>query len=181
MTDVCLLLDCILDEHFTDLYFIIHDHSPAHSRISNRNRYLVKIVETVSHHNATTLNEIKFSLANCVKLPKPAEAPLARSFAAFTALIKLELFFDCALESDCIQFYMYLGSSCPNLKHLKLDKFSFGRKQKLALVLGPNAQLIHQSVIKKLRGPNGTLHRLYCSPKNSVSYVSLSGEFCFLG
>jgi len=113
-----------------------------------------------------------------VKLPKPAEAPLARSFAAFTALIKLELFFDCALESDCIQFYMYLGSSYdsyPNLKHLRLDKFSFERKQKLALVLGHNAQLVHQSVIKKLRGPNGNMHRLLF-PKELVSPMCRSLE-----
>jgi len=175
--DFCLLLDCILDKQFTEFHFCRHHICDEGSP---NNFYPLKIVETVSRHCAESMADISFALhdddKNSLKLPKSIEAPWARSFASLTALTKMDIYGVSTEESDCIQFFSHLGSSCPNLKQLELNSFPFGRKQQLALVLGDKAQqvipLIHSHSNRQAgnnkqmhRGAKSKLHRLQFAEK----------------
>ena len=192
--DFCLLLDCILDKQFTEFHFFRHhicDEAEA-ANDSPNNFYPLNIVETVSRHCAESMADITFSLRdddkNSLKLPKSIEAPWARSFASLTALTKMDIYgVSITEESDCIQFFTHLGSSCPNLKQLELKSFPFGRKQQLALVLGDKAQqviplLIHSHSNRQAgnnkqmhRGAKSKLHRLQF-PEKYVTRICRSLE-----
>jgi hypothetical protein len=117
------------------------------------NFYPLQVVETVSKC-CPSLKEISFTIET-PQLPRSAEALWAKSFAGFKNLLKLKI--DWFTPSKCIHFFTHLGSSCPNLKVLKLRKLPFQLDQQFALVLGLKAALLSPFVKEMVLQPNGAL------------------------
>ena len=95
-----------------------------------------------------SLQEISFVLET-PQLPRSAEALWAKSFAGLKKLVTLKLSWSSPFK--LVPFFTHLGSSCPNLKQLKMRELFFGLHQQLALVLGPKAELLPHSVKEEMQ------------------------------
>ena len=178
--DLCLFLNCILNNSFSVLDFEkdhLHQSSilPLDDHCSP-----ITIVNTAAQW-CPSLRKIAFVIEHSELPLKSWEAQWIQSFAQFKFLAKLELTW--LSSSDCIQFFTHLGSSCPNLKHLKLKQLPFQLDQQLALVLGKQAALIPLSVKEDLWRSEGHLHLLSFAKEfdlapmcQSLEYLSVSSE-----
>ena len=135
--DLCQFLSCILDSSFISLEFGQHN-LPTVLFGKEGHFYPIEVVETVSRL-CPNLQDISFTITT-PQLPKSAEALWSRSFANLKCLIKLKI--DWTTPSSCIPFFTHLGTSCSNLKQLKIRTLPFRLEQQLALVLGMKAKLI---------------------------------------
>ena len=108
------------------------------------NFYPIQVVETVAKC-CPSLQEISFVLET-PQLPRSAEALWAKSFAGLKKLVTLKLSWSSPFK--LVPFFTHLGSSCPNLKQLKMRELFFGLHQQLALVLGPKAELLPHPLIR---------------------------------
>ena len=70
---------------------------------------------------------------------------------------------------DCLPFYRALGNACPQLTVLELSNFSFGTLEFLALFLGPQLDLVLQSLLIDLGDPS-----LHCISCNNLSRFEIS-------
>ena len=149
--DLCQFLSCILDSSFISLEFGQHN-LPTVLFGKEGHFYPIEVVETVSRL-CPNLQDISFTITT-PQLPKSAEALWSRSFANLKCLAKLKI--DWTTPSSCIPFFTHLGTSCSNLKQLKIRTLPFRLEQQLALVLAKkNKQLIY--IKKKSKQKRGLL------------------------
>ena len=118
--DLCQFLSCILDSSFISLEFGQHNR-PTVLFGKEGHFYPIEVVETVSRL-CPNLQDISFTITT-PQLPKSAEALWSRSFANLKCLAKLKI--DWTTPSSCIPFFTHLGTSCSNLKQLKIRTLPF--------------------------------------------------------
>jgi len=173
--DLSLFLNCILNDSFSVLDFE-KDHLHHHPSTLSLGDHCspITIVNTAAQW-CPSLHKISFVIEPSELPLRSWEAQWIKSLAQFKILAKLELTW--LSTSDCIQFFTHLGSSCPNLKHLKLKQLPFQLNQQLALVLGKQAALIPLSAREELWRPDGILHILLFAEEFFLTPMCKSLEY----
>ena len=161
--DLCLFLDCILDDSFSNLSFFKDCFHSTPPQEEGDQFYPIKLVETISRR-CPSVKEIVFYGVEW-ESSRSSKALWAQALGSLKNLTKLDIG-SWSTKSDNMQFFSYLGSSCPNLKYLELDKWPFQLDQQFALVLGPKAKFIPLPVKKKMMGLRSYLHLLHFSDQD---------------
>ena len=142
LPDLCLFLNCILDNSFEELDFI-HPMAP-----DNQDSYPIKLMEIITQR-CPLLTSFTF-VCNKWNAGIELETQFAQSFKKLRCLTKLRInWYEPA--SDCIHLFANLGHSCPQLKQLGFfSSVPFGLVQQMALLLGSVSELFPYSQLQNL-------------------------------
>ena len=146
--DVSLFLDCILDGSFSRLTCRSR-HFPNTPTTPDGKFYPVRLVEVIALQSPQ-LQGLSLILPSQWRLLNAEEsgASFGKSFQSLRNLTELGINWNS--PEGMATFFSHLGIACPQLKLLILgDQVNFGRKERLALVLGKYSELLPHYLMKK--------------------------------
>ena len=163
-----LFLDCILDDSFSKLTCLVQ-HFPQKPILDGK-FYPVRLLEVISDRSPL-LQTLSLTIPTHWRLMNSEKlcASFGKSFQNLKHLT--DLYLNWQDFEGMVFFFTHLGNSCSQLKQLTLgNSVNFGKKERLALVLGKHASLLPQYLMKKTNENHG--NNIQCLLQFSEENVS---------
>ena len=150
-----LYLDCILDSSFSKLVCSSGQFPYSNQSMTTADGkfYQVKLIELIAKRSPL-LQSLSLAIPSyCTSALNATDLYISfgKSFQGLKNLTELNLSWN-PYYTGMATFLAHLGDSCHQLKHLKLsESVHFGRKERLALVLGQSAKLLQQYITEKTK------------------------------
>lgn len=157
--ELCLaFFRCLLDESFTTFSF---SGKPGYPLVAIDPMDLLLIV----CEQSPFVQSLELSFGSH-QIPLAFNHQFGQTLFSLNRLTVLKL--SCISGTNCLGFFTALGNSCPKLTVLKLHNFSWGTLEFLALFLGPQLNLVPQSLQEAVT--------LYASSDEDLAYLEFSPD-----